>query len=74
MFSFMKEHGIIAEYSHPGVPQENGTAERSNRVVLEKSRTLIQSEGLPFGYWYFAAKYGTFLANQTAMRSVWYWP
>ncbi|KAG5894850.1 hypothetical protein JTB14_023699 [Gonioctena quinquepunctata] len=37
--SYCRKNGIILEYTIPYTPQENGTAERMNRTLLNKIRT-----------------------------------
>ncbi|KAL0286530.1 UNVERIFIED_CONTAM: hypothetical protein Scaly_2791000 [Sesamum calycinum] len=33
--AFLKEEGIIAQYTMPGTPQQNGVAERRNRTLMD---------------------------------------
>ncbi|KAK4400630.1 hypothetical protein Sango_1169100 [Sesamum angolense] len=33
--AFLKEEGIIAQYTIPGTPQQNGVAERRNRMLMD---------------------------------------
>jgi len=47
---FMKycyEHGIRMERIVPGTPQHNGVAERMNRTLTERIRSLSLQSGLP---------------------------
>ena len=32
---FLEKHGIAAQYTMPGSPQQNGVAERRNRTLME---------------------------------------
>ncbi|RVW82684.1 Retrovirus-related Pol polyprotein from transposon TNT 1-94 [Vitis vinifera] len=32
---FLREHGIIANYTMPGTPEQNGVAERRNRTLID---------------------------------------
>jgi len=32
---FLEKHGIVAQYTMPGSPQQNGVAERRNRTLME---------------------------------------
>ena len=49
--NFMKQRGIIPEWTAPYSPESNGMAERTNRTLLEKMRTLMAASGLPDSYW-----------------------
>ncbi|XP_073107248.1 uncharacterized protein [Elaeis guineensis] len=35
---FLKEHSIVAQYTMPGSPDQNGVAERRNRTLLDMMR------------------------------------
>ena len=39
--SFLKEHGILSQFSAPGTPQQNEVAERTNRTLLDMVRSMI---------------------------------
>jgi len=41
LIKFCEEKGIQIHYTVPYTPQQNGNAERMNRKLVEKSRTLI---------------------------------
>lgn len=43
---FCKERGIMRHKSCPYTPQQNGVAERLNRTILEKVRSLLSEAGL----------------------------
>ncbi|RVW23780.1 Retrovirus-related Pol polyprotein from transposon TNT 1-94 [Vitis vinifera] len=36
---FLQEHGIVAQYTMPGSPDQNGVAERRNRTLLDMVRS-----------------------------------
>ncbi|RVW25895.1 Retrovirus-related Pol polyprotein from transposon TNT 1-94 [Vitis vinifera] len=44
---FLQEHGIVAQYTMPGSPDQNGVAERRNRTVLDMVRSMLSSSKLP---------------------------
>ena len=48
---YLKQNGIILQYTVPGNPQQNGVAERKNRTFLEAIRTLLFSKNLPKFLW-----------------------
>ena len=49
--AFYTAHGIKPEYTVPYTPQQNGRAERLNRTLLEKARTMLTAADLPPSYW-----------------------
>ena len=64
--NFLKERGIDHDYSVAYHPQQNGVAERFNRTLEEKTRTMLITAQLPVSYWEFAMKYATWLINRSA--------
>ena len=38
---FLQENGIVAQYSRPGEPQQNGVAKRCNRTLMDMVRSMI---------------------------------
>ena len=43
----LKEVGIISQLSAPGMPQQNGVAERRNRTLLDMVRSMMSYSSLP---------------------------
>ncbi|GMF46601.1 unnamed protein product [Phytophthora fragariaefolia] len=48
---FCNENMIAQEFSTPHTPQQNGKVERSNRVVVEMARTMLQAAGMGKRFW-----------------------
>ena len=44
---FLKENGIVAQYTTPGTPQQNGVAERRNRTLMDMVRSMTSVSNLP---------------------------
>ena len=44
-------HRYGHELSVPHSPQQNGVAERMNRMLMESARSIISHAGLPNSYW-----------------------
>ena len=38
---FLQENGIVAQYSTPGEPQQNGVAERRNHTLMDMVRSMM---------------------------------
>ena len=48
---YRREQGLIFEFTTPYTHQQNGTAERSMRTILDGARTAMAELGLPQKYW-----------------------
>jgi transposase InsO family protein len=44
---FLQKNGIVAQYSTPGEPQQNGVAERCNRTLMDMVRSMLSYSTLP---------------------------
>ena len=44
---FLQEEGIIAQYTMPGTPQQNGVSERRNRTLMDMVRSMMSNSDLP---------------------------
>ncbi|GKF89963.1 putative ribonuclease H-like domain-containing protein [Tanacetum coccineum] len=51
MDDFCREKGIKREYSVARTPQQNGIAERRNRMIIEAARTMLADSKLPTTFW-----------------------
>ena len=48
---FTSECGICHEFAVPKTPEQNEVAERLNRVLIEKVRTMLVKSRLPHSFW-----------------------
>ncbi|CAH9103829.1 unnamed protein product [Cuscuta epithymum] len=62
---FCKNEGIKRLLTVPGTPQQNGTAERMNRTLLEKARCMLISSGLGNSLWGEAVVTASYLVNRS---------
>ena len=63
--------GIHHHLSIPDTPQQNGVAERYNRTLQERGRSMLLAAGLPTHFWGHAVRYACWLSNRlphTAVR------
>ena len=67
---FLEENGIIAQYTAPGTPEQNGVAERRNRTFMNMVRSMMCTSGLPHFLWGEALKTANYLSNRTPSKSV----
>ena len=47
---YLSENGIQSQLSAPGMPQQNGVAERRNRTLLDMIRSMMSFSGLPISF------------------------
>lgn len=65
-----KDKGVILDYTIPHTPQHNGTAERFNRTLVEKTRSLLYDSSLSKEMWGEAVLTSTFLLNRSPSVAV----
>lgn len=63
--SFLKENGITRRLSAPYTPHQNGIAERKNRTLLEKARSLMIESNAPMYLWGEAIYTANYLSNRS---------
>ncbi|KAJ9523155.1 hypothetical protein QJQ45_023956, partial [Haematococcus lacustris] len=63
--SRMKEYcsskGIVHQHSAPYSPQQNGAAERLNRTIFEKARSILHAANISLSFWAHAVKYANYI-------------
>jgi hypothetical protein len=64
------EQGIVAQYSMPGEPQQNGVAKRRNRTLMDMVRSMISYSTLPVSLWMEALKTAIHVLNRVPSKSV----
>jgi hypothetical protein len=67
---FLQENGIVAQYSMPGNPQQNGVAERHNRTLMDMVRSMLSNSTLPISSWMDALKTAVHILNRVPSKSV----
>ena len=68
--TFLAEHGIARRLSVPHHPEQNGTAERKNRTLLDTARCLMLQSGLPGSFWAEAVSTANYVRNRTPSSSL----
>ena len=61
---FLQEHGIIAQHTMPGSPDQNGVAERRNRTLVDMVRSMLSNSNLPQFLWTDALKTAVYILNR----------
>ncbi|RVW95242.1 Retrovirus-related Pol polyprotein from transposon TNT 1-94 [Vitis vinifera] len=67
---FLREHGIIANYTMPGTPEQNGVAERRNRTLIDMVRSMMSNSTLPEFLWGEALKTAVHILNRVPSKAV----
>jgi hypothetical protein len=63
--AWLKQKGITLELTIPYTAMENGVAERFNRTVLDKARSMLHFAGLPTSFWCLAVQTAVYLKNRS---------
>jgi transposase InsO family protein len=67
---FLQENGIVAQYSTPDEPQQNGVAERHNRTLMDMVRSMMSYSNLPLSLWMEVLKTVIHILNRVPSKSV----
>lgn len=68
---FLQENGIVAQYTMPGTPEQNGVAERRNRTLMDMVRSMLSSNpNLPKSLWTEALKTSVYILNRVPTKAV----
>jgi len=65
---FFKQIGIIHHVSCPHAHQQNGSAERKHRHIIEVGLSLLAHASMPLKFWDEAFLTATYLINRTPSR------
>ena len=65
-----RKMALVAHYSTPGEPQQNGVAERRNRTLIDMVRSMISYSTLPISLWMEALKTTIHILNRVSSKSV----
>ena len=61
-------HGGRMELTAPYTPQQNGVAERLNRIIVEKAKAMFTDSRLPRNLWPEVVQTAAYLRNRTPVR------
>ena len=68
--NYCKSEGILQEFTAAYSPNQNGVAERMNRTILEKARSMLSSSKLGLEFWGEAVMTAAYVANRSPHSSV----
>ncbi|GKE13800.1 putative ribonuclease H-like domain-containing protein [Tanacetum coccineum] len=64
MDEFCRQKGIKRKYSVARTPQQNGVAERKDRILIEAARTMLVDSFLPIVFWVEAVNTACYVLNR----------
>jgi transposase InsO family protein len=67
---FCSEQGIKHYTTTPYSPQQNGVVERRNQSVVEMTRCVLKSKGVPLRFWGEAVTTVVYLLNRSPTKSI----
>ena len=67
---FCSSHGINKDLTTDYTPQQNGVAERKNRIVVEMARCMLREMCLPNMYWEDAFHSTIYILNRSSTNMV----
>ncbi|GBN26868.1 Retrovirus-related Pol polyprotein from transposon TNT 1-94, partial [Araneus ventricosus] len=66
--TYLANSGIFHEKTIPYNSESNGKAERANRILLERARSLLYESELPLKFWAEAINFSTQVSNVTPRK------
>ncbi|CAA0831778.1 Unknown protein, partial [Striga hermonthica] len=67
--SYLTDNGITSQLTAPGMPQQNGVAERRNTNLMEMVRAMMSYSTLPDSFWGYALKTAVYILNRVPSKS-----
>ena len=67
---YLKENGILSQWTPPRTPQHNGVSERRNRTLLDMVRSMMGFTDLPLNLWGYALEAAAYLLNKVPTKAV----
>ena len=67
---YLQDCGIVAQYTMPGSPEQNGVAERRNRTIKDMMRSMMSRSNLPEYLWGEALKTAMYILNRVPSKYV----
>src|SRR3954463_10002956 len=70
MDEFLSDEGIKHQYSAAYTPQQNGVAERKNRILIEMARTMLDEYKSPYKLWAEAINTACHVSNRLYLHKL----
>ena len=69
-YGFLKDQGIIAQYTTPGSPEQNGVCECHNCTYQKIICSMMSHTDLPKNLWGECLRYSVYILNRVPSKSV----
>ena len=67
---YLRDNGILFQWTPPYTPQHNNVVERRNRTLLDMVRSMMGKADLPKSFWGYALESIVFILNRVISKSV----
>ena len=67
---YLRDNGILSQWTPPYTPQHNCVAERRNRTLLDIVRSMMGKADLPKSFWGYALENAVYILNRVPSKSV----
>lgn len=67
---YLRDNGILSQWTPSYTPQHNGVSERRNRTLLDMVRSMIGHASLPKSFWGYALLTAVYLLNRVPTKVV----
>ena len=67
---FLKSQGIRHHTTVAYTPEQNGVAERANRTIVERARSMLHDQSLPHELWAEASSTAVYLINRSPTKAL----
>ena len=67
---YLKENGILHQWSPPRMSQHNGVSEMRNHTLLDMVRPTMSHVDLPKMFWGYGPEIATYILNRVPPKSV----
>lgn len=68
--SFCKDEGVVRHRTCTYTPQQNGVAERLNRTIMNKVRSMLSESGFELKFWAESAATAVYLINRSPSSAI----
>ena len=67
---YLRDNGILSQWTPPYMPQHNGVAERRNQTLLDMIRSMMDKADLPKSFWGYELETTVYILNRVPSKSV----
>lgn len=68
LIAWARQSGIRTDVSAPYTPEQNGTAEAANKVIVTRARSMLIDAKMPPQFWGLAVQYACYVSNRVCRK------